>query len=166
MSEPGSLPVRLAAVLGVLVAVAVFVLVAFIAPDEGPTPASLRQGLAMLAVFAAPPVAALVAPEHAAAMGGAMFVVGGVTMMGGNVAMALMTGAGLLLLLAATTRSEHVTADVWIRFALVTIALVTGVYLAHDTAIVTGLGAMAIAVLVVISGNWRSISRASRQELV
>jgi hypothetical protein len=37
---------------------------------------------------------------------------------------------------------------------LLTIALVTGVYLALDTAIITGLGALVIAALVVISGLW------------
>ena len=87
-------------------------------------------------------------------------------MMGGNSAMALMTGAGSLLLLAATSRSEHITTEVWVRLGLVTPALVAGVYLAHGTSIITCLGALAIAALIVISGKWRSIKKTSRQELV
>ncbi len=152
MSEPGSLPVRLAAVLGVLAAIAMFVLVTFIAPDDGPTSISLRQGLALMLVLGAPAVGALVAPEHAAALGGGMFVAGAVTMMGGNTPMLMMTAAGFLLLFAATTRSKQVTTGALIRFALVTLALVPGVYLAHGTAIITGIGAVAIATLIVLTG--------------
>jgi hypothetical protein len=74
-------------------------------------------------------------------------------MLGGNVPLLLMTASGFLLLLAASTQAARVTTDLLVRFVLLTIALVTGVYLALDTAIITGLGALVIA-LVVISGLW------------
>lgn len=140
--------------LGVFVAIGVFLLVTFIALDDGPTSIAWRQGLALMVVFAASAVAALVTPVHAPALGGAMFVAGAITMLGGNVPLLLMTASGFLLLLAASTQRARVATDVLIRFVLLTIALVTGVYLALDTAMITGLGALVIAALVVISGHW------------
>jgi hypothetical protein len=154
LTQHGSLWIRLAAASGVFVAIGVFLLVTFIAPDHGPTSIAWRQGLALMVVFAAPAVAALVTPVHAPALGGAMFVAGAITMLGGNVPLLLMTASGFLLLLAASTQAARVTTDLLVRFALLTIALVTGVYLALDTAIITGLGALSIAALVVISGLW------------
>lgn len=167
MSEPGWLPVRLAAVLGIFAAIVMFVLVTFIAPDDGPTLTSWRQGLALMLVLGAPAVGALMAPEHAAALGGGMVVAGAVTMMGGNTPLLLMAACGFLLLLAASVQDAPVTAAMIIRFVLLAVALTAGVYLAHDTELITGLGALAIASLIVISGNFRaSNTRTSRHELV
>jgi hypothetical protein len=161
------LPVRVVALLGILCAVAVFVLVTFIAPDEGPTLISWRQGLALMLVFGAPAVGVLVTPVHAAAVGGAMFVAGAVTMMGGNTTMLLMAACGFLLLLAASVQDAPVTPAVLIRFVVLAIALAAGVYLAHDTGLITGLIAAIIAMLIVISGKFRlSNKRSSRSQLV
>ena len=71
-------------------------LVTFIAPDDGPTLISWRQGLALMVVFAAPAITAFLTPQHAAALGGAMFVAGAVTMWGGNTAMLMMAATGFL----------------------------------------------------------------------
>jgi hypothetical protein len=141
------------AVLGILGAVAVFVLVTFIAPDEGPTLISWRQGLALMLVFGAPAVGVLVTPVHAAAVGGAMFVAGAVTMMGGNTTMLLMAACGFLLLLAASVQDAPVTPAVIIRFILLAVALVTGIYFAHDTGLITGLAVLLISAFVVVSGR-------------
>lgn len=151
MREHGSLSVRLAATLGVLVAIAMFVLVTFIAPDDGPTFLSWRQGLALMLVFGAPAVGALVAPGHGAALGGAMVVAGAVMMMGGNTPMLFMAACGFLLLLAASVQDTPVTPAVIIRFVLLAVALITGVYLAHDTELITGLAAATIAALIVLT---------------
>ena len=167
MRERGSLPVRLAAGLGVLAAIAMFVLVTFLASDGGSTIISWRQGLALMLVFGAPAVGALAAPAHAVALGGGMVVAGAGTMIGGNTPMLLIAASGFLLLLAASAQRAQVTLAVIMRFVLSAVALITGVYLALDTALITGLGAAAIAVLIVISGDfYRSDSRTSRRELV
>jgi hypothetical protein len=155
------------AVLGILGAVAVFVLVTFIAPDERPTLTSWRQGMALMLVFGAPAVGVLVTPVHAAAVGGAMFLAGAVTMMGGNTTMLIMAACGFLLLLAASVQDAPVTPAVLIRFVVLAVALVAGVYLAHDTGLITGLAAVAIASFILISGKFRrSNTRPSRRELV
>ena len=73
------------------------------APDGGPTTTSVFQGLVLLAVFAAPPVATLLAPEYVLALGGAMFVTGAALMSGGNLLGPLMLMPGVLLVLAGVT---------------------------------------------------------------
>lgn len=155
MTESRSLPVRLVAVLGILVAVAMFLLVTFIAPDEGPTLISWRQGLALMSVFGAPVVGVLLAPEHAAAIGGAMFVAGAVTMMGGNTPLLFMAACGLVLLLAASVQDAPVTRAAIVRFFLLAVALIAGVYLAHGTGLITGLAALLTSAFVVVSGRFQ-----------
>jgi hypothetical protein len=72
-------------------------------------------------------------------------------MMGGNTPMLFMAACGFLLLLAASVQDTPVTPAVIIRFVLLAVALITGVYLAHDTELITGLAAATIAALIVLT---------------
>ena len=83
-----------------------------------------------MAVFAAPAVATLLAPEHVLALGGAMFVAGAALMSGGNLLGLLMLMPGVLLVLAGVTFRPAREAPVWMRLIGNTAALVLAMYLA------------------------------------
>ncbi|GBD84256.1 hypothetical protein BMS3Abin02_00646 [bacterium BMS3Abin02] len=153
------LPTRIAAAVALAVSVGVFVLVGLIAPDHGPTRISMRQGIALAAVFAAPPIGVLISPVNAASMvalGGAMFVAGAATTPGGNLLGPIMMAPGLLLLLVGASHRPPLTAALIGRFLLYAIALVVGVVLALGTGVLTGLGALLVAAVVASSTRWRT----------
>jgi hypothetical protein len=100
------------AALGLLIAVGIFVLVAFVAPDDGVDASSLQQGTAIAAVLAAVPVAILIRPVDASrvvSLGGAMTVGGVATMIGGNLAGLLMAISGLAILLVGASREPPIS---------------------------------------------------------
>lgn len=161
---PGSsdpIGVQLAATFGLLLAIGLFILVAVVAPDRGPTLASLRQGLGLMVVLASPAVGALLAPERAVEFGGGLFVAAAATMLGGNVPLAAFTVPGLVLLMAGTSTNPSVTVARLGRLVLVAAALMIGVFLAGGTEFLAGLGVCSVAILVGLLG---STSRAPGQE--
>jgi hypothetical protein len=123
------------------------------APDGGPTPASVFQGLVLLAVFAGPAVASLLAPEYVLALGGAMFVTGAALMSGGNLLGPLMLMPGVLLLLAGLTVRPAREAPVWMRLIGNTAALVLAMYLAISPGVMTWLIALVIAAVVAVANS-------------
>jgi hypothetical protein len=80
-----------------------------------------------------------------------MFVASAVMMMGGNTPLLFMAACGFLLLLAASVQDAPVTPGVIFRFVLLAVALIAGLYLAHDSGLITGLGAVATATLIVLT---------------
>lgn len=138
------------------VSIGVFVLVAFVYPDDGLTSSSVRHGLVLMVVLAAPAIGALLAPEHATAFGGGMFVAGAATLPGGNQIGLIMLVPGLLLMLAGAAHRPPLTPALLIRMVLSALALALGVYMALDTGLVAGLVALLLAALVTTSGRWKA----------
>lgn len=104
--------IRATTFLGIVTGIAVFVVIAAIAPDEGPDPTALAQGLGMGAIVAAAPTGALMSggtPRMVVSLGGAMTVAGMATTPGGNLAGLVMAVAGLPLLLAGASRGPFLT---------------------------------------------------------
>lgn len=164
----GPIGVQLAATFGLLVAVGLFVLVALIAPDRGPTLASIRQGLGLALVFASPSIGALLAPERAVDFGGGLFVAATATMLGGNVPLATFTIPGLVLMMAGASTNPPVTVARLGRLILVAAALIIGVFLAGGTQFLAGLGVGSVALLVGLLGwtsrapGWESATASKR----
>jgi hypothetical protein len=99
--------VRRAAAAGVLIALVVLVLVAVVFPDEGASPASAREAVAISAVFAAAPIAALAPASNArlaVALGGGTALAGAAVTQGGNLLGPMLALTGLLILLAGASR--------------------------------------------------------------
>lgn len=151
----GPIGVQLAATFSLLVAGGLFVLVALIAPDHGPTLASLRHGLGLTLVFASPSVGALLAPERAVEFGGGLFVTAVATMLGGNVHLAAFIVPGLVLMMAGASTNPPVTVARLGRLILVAAALTIGVFLAGGTEFLAGLVVGSVAFLVGLLG-WTS----------
>ncbi len=157
-----SLSFRLAAAVGLFVAFGVFVLVALVAPDAGLSVTSLGQGVALAAVFAAAPIAALAPRADAAslvALGGGMTVAGAAVTSGGNLLGVVMVASGVLLLLVGGSHRPLLTAALVGRLLVYAIVLAAGVFLAIDTAMWTGLAAIVVAVTVSLSTRWRRLGR-------
>ena len=144
---------RLASIFALTIAVIVFVLFGLNAPDGGPTPASVFQGLVLLAVFAAPAVATLLAPEYVLGLGGAMFVTGAALMSGGNLLGPLMLMPGVLLVLAGVAYRPAREAPVWLRLVGNTAALVLATYLATGPGVFSWLIAMGLAVVISVANS-------------
>ena len=106
-----------------------------------------------MAVFAAPAVATLLAPEHVIALGGAMFVTGAALISGGNLLGPLMLMPGVLLLLAGVTHRPAREAPVWIRLIGNTAALVLAMYLATSPGVITWLIAMGLAFVISVANS-------------
>ncbi|MGH9895119.1 MAG: hypothetical protein ACREA0_24675 [bacterium] len=146
--------IRLAAAACLLVAFGVFVLMALIAPDAGPTPTSFRQGVALAVVSAAAPIAAFVSPVDGAslvALGGGMTMAGAATTPGGNLLGPIMMAFGVLLLLVGRSHQPSLTPGLIGRLLLFAVALAAGVWLAIDTGMLTGLAALVLAGGIAIS---------------
>ena len=115
-----------------------------------------------MAVFAAPAVATLLAPEHVLALGGAMFVAGAALMSGGNLLGPLMLMPGVLLVLAGVTFRPAREAPVWMRLIGNTAALVLAMYLAISPGMISWLIAMAVAFGVTLANSIGSPHRRQR----
>jgi hypothetical protein len=156
-SPPWLVPV---VVIDVLIAAGVFVVVAIVAPDGGPTGISLRQGLVLALVFAAAPIAALARGTSSAsllALGGGMMVAGVATAPGGNILGPVMAVSGLLLLLVGGSGQPKLTARLIGSLLLYGIMLYAGSLLAVDTMILSGLLALILAVVIALSTHWRRL---------
>lgn len=150
--------IRVTALFGAAISFGVFVLVAY-APDQGPTSVSIRQGLALAVVFATAH-GTLLAPANSslvASLGGGMVVAGVSTIPGGNPAGLIMIVPGVLLILGAALHHPELNRRVIGQFLLVAPMLALGVYLALDTSVFTGLGALVTAIVVASSGRWSHV---------
>lgn len=153
---------RMAAAVGLLVALGVFVLVALVAPDAGLSATSLGQGVALAAVFAAAPIAAL-APQADAtslvALGGGMTVAGAATTPDGNFLGVVMVASGVLRLLVGGFHRPSLTAGLMGRLLGYAIVLAAGILLAIDAAMWTGVAGIVVAVMVSSSTRWRRLGQ-------
>lgn len=80
--------------------------VAFVAPDDGPDPTSLATGFALAGIVAAAPIAVLLSDSTSSritALGGGMTIAGAATTPGGNLIGLVMAVAGFGLLLAGAS---------------------------------------------------------------
>lgn len=144
-------------VAGVLVAIAVFVLVGLVAPDDGATVTSLRQGFALAAVFAAVPIATLAHDVDATSLvslGGGMVVAGVATTPGGNLLGLVMAACGLSFFLVGGSRQPSLTIGVVGRLLVYAVLLASGVWLASGVTMVTGLAALLLALIVSTGPRW------------
>lgn len=155
----GPLPARLTAGAGLLVAVGVSILVGWVAPDDGATSISVRQGLAYGLVFAASPLGVLVArvpARAAAALGGGMTVAGAATMPGGNLVGGVMLATGFVILLTGTAAgTDGITRALLVRFVSTALLLFAGVVLALGVSPIGGAAAAVTAGVVVSIGRLR-----------
>jgi len=149
--------VRRAAVAGLLIALVVLVLVGVILPDEGASPASLREAVAISAVFSAAPIATLTSAINArlaVALGGGTALAGAAVTQGGNFLGPMLALSGLLILLAGASRRPA------LDWPLITFVLGYGIvlglamWLTIGTEIAAGFAGFAIAILVALSPRW------------
>lgn len=146
---------RATALIGLLAGVALFVFVAGQAPDDGPNSRSIAQGLALGALVAAGPVAALTAGRRSSnvvALAGGMTIAGAVTTPGGNWAGLVMALVGLVLLAGVPARPDltwGLTATT-LGYAL---TFVIGMYAALSVGVGTAI-ALAIALAVATTTKW------------
>jgi hypothetical protein len=148
----------LVSAIGLLVACGVFILVALVAPDTGITATSLRQGVALAAVFAAAPIAALARGADAAllvSLGGGMTMAGAAMTPGGNLLGPVIAFSGLLLLLVGGSGRPRLTAGLIGWLLVYGVMLSAGAWLALDTMAVTRLAALVLAAVVATSTHWR-----------
>jgi hypothetical protein len=139
--------------LGLVMAGGVLFLVAVAAPDGGPDPISVRQGVAYGAVFASVAVAMRVGRDeagHLVSLGGAAIVAGMVTMPGGNPLGAAMAGLGLLVFGTGALRRPPLNTRVIGRLVGVGILLILGLLFAAGHGFGSWLVALAATSAVVV----------------
>jgi hypothetical protein len=147
----------LVAAIDLLIAGGVFLVVAVVAPDEGITANSLRQGVVLASVFAAAPIAALARGADSAslvALGGGMMVAGAATMPGGNLLGPVMVFAGVILLLVGSSTRPKLTAGIMGRLLAYAISLGLAVWLALGTMALSGIVSLVLALAVATSTRW------------
>ena len=125
----------------------------FIFPDGGATPSSLFQAFVVMLVFAAPAISTLRAPKQALTMGGAMIVAGAALLPGGSPLGLLMLMPGVVLAWTGIRSRPVVEAPGWTWQIGTAIALVAAVYFALDEAVVTGLIALGLAVVISVANS-------------
>jgi hypothetical protein len=144
-----------APILGLVIAVVLFFLIAFVLPDSVDL-VDLQQGVAVAAVVAAAPVAALASRSDRSiwrALGAGMVIAGVVTTPGGNFVGPLMAIIGVLLLYTARTdaRLSLRVEGLALGYA---IALTIGMYAALATEMVWTVTAVLLSALVASSPWW------------
>jgi len=132
--------------------------VGFYAPAGGPTPASVFQGLVLMAVLAAPGIATLMAPERVLALGGAMLVAAATLLPGGNLLGLFMLMPGVMLVIAGATFGPARETPVWMRLIGNAAALVLAVYLAISPGMISWLIALGLAVGITLANSRNRIS--------
>jgi hypothetical protein len=157
-SRSSSAPLRVWAVLGLMTALGVLVLVAFIAPDDGFDASSLQQGIGLAATVAAVPGALLlqpVEPWRGVALGGAMALAGFSMTFGGNLIGMLMAIAGVAILLAAGSQQPSLTLGLVVRLVGYAILLGAAMWLAlGESTLPQILASVVLAVIVSTSPRW------------
>lgn len=149
---------RGAAAFGLFVAIGMFILGAFVAPDGGMDAASLQQGAAIAVVIAAVPVAAIVGPVDASrvvSLGGAMTAAGAGMMFGGNLAGLVMTTSGVAILLSGVYLEPPISLGVVVRLLGYAVLLIMAMWLSvGDATLLMKLVAMLFAGIVATSSLW------------
>ena len=153
-----SAPLRLWAIVGLLLALYLLVWVAFLAPDSGVDASSLQQGIGLAATIAAVPAALLLRPAEpwrGVSLGGAMALAGFATTFGGNLVGLLMAATGVAILLASALRQPAPTSDLVMRVVGYAILLGAAMWLSLGASTLPGTaGAVVLAVIVSTSPLW------------
>lgn len=123
---------RLAAsLLGLGVALVLFLMSTFVWPDHGATVSSVLEGITITLVFAAVPIAIL-APTVTAtplvALGGGMTIAGFATTPGGNLLGPIMAAIGLLVLLTGASKKSTMTPGIIATMLACALALSVAMY--------------------------------------
>lgn len=146
---------RVASTIGVLASLTLFVVIAFIAPDDGPDIDGALLGLGLGAIVAAPPMAVIVSRGEdpiIVALSGGMLIAGVATTGGGNWTGLVVALVGLLLLAGAIPAPlpSWGIIGLMLGYALV---LVIGQIAAFSAGVWTLL-AVTIGVIVAMSPRW------------
>lgn len=156
-SRLSSAPLRLWAIVGLLLALSVLVWVA-LAPDNGADASSLQQGIGLAATIAAVPAALLLRPAEpwrGVSLGGAMALAGLATMFGGNLIGLLMAAAGIAILLAGASRQPALTSGLVVRLVGYAILLGGAMWLSlGESTLPQTMGSVVLAVIVSTSPLW------------
>jgi hypothetical protein len=165
-SRSSSPPLRVWAVLGLLLAVVVLVWVAFIAPDDGIDAFSLQQGIGLASTVAAVPLALLlrpVGPWRGVALGGAMALAGFSMTFGGNLIGLLMAIAGVAILLASASQQPSLTSALVVRLVGYAVLLGAAMWLSlGESTLPQTLASVGLAVIVSTSPMWDRPSKSAR----
>jgi hypothetical protein len=157
-SRSSPAPLRLWAIVGLLLALSVLVWVAFLAPDNGVDSFSLQQGIGLAATVAAVPAALLLRPAEpwmGVSLGGAMALVGFATTFGGNLIGLLMAAAGIAILLAGAARQPAFTSGLVVRLVGFAILLGAAMWLTlGESTLPQTMGTVVLAVIVSTSPLW------------
>lgn len=122
---------RAVSLLGLAVALVLFLMSTFVWPDEGVTVSSVREGIAVALVFAAVPIATLAPTATAASLvvlGGGMTVTGLATTPGGNLLGPIMAVVGLLILFTGAAERPAMTTGLIATMLACALALSIGMY--------------------------------------
>jgi hypothetical protein len=157
-SRSGSAPLRLWAIVGLLLALSVVVWVTFLAPDNGVDASSLQQGMGLAATIAAVPAALLLRPAEpwrGASLGGAMALAGFATTFGGNLIGLLMAATGIAILLAGASRQRAVKLGLVVRVVGFGILLGAAMWLSlGESTFPRTASTVGLAVIVATSPIW------------
>jgi len=153
-----SAPLRLWAIVGLLLALSVVLWVAFLAPDDGVDASSLQQGIGLAATLAAVPAALLLRPAEpwrGVSLGGAMALAGFATTFGGNLIGLLMTATGVAILLAGASRQPAVTSGLVVRLVGFAILLGAAMWLSlGESTLPRTVSTVVLTVIVSTSPLW------------
>lgn len=122
---------RAVSLLGLAVALVLFLMSTFVWPDEGATVSSVREGIAVALIFAAVPIAASAPTATAGSLvvlGGGMTVAGLATTPGGNLLGPIMAVVGLLILFTGAAERPAMTAGLIATMLACALALSIGMY--------------------------------------
>lgn len=157
-SRSGLAQLRLWAIVGLLLALSVWLWVVFLAPDNGADASSLRQGIGLAATVAAVPAALLhrpAEPWRGIALGGAMALAGLATMFGGNLIGLLMAAAGIPILLAGASKQPALTSGLVVRLVGYAILLGAAMWLSlGESTFLQTMGTVVLALIVSTSPLW------------
>ena len=149
---------RVVGILGLLLAVGVFVLVGLVFPDDGVDSSSLQQAVALAGATAAVPLAILFGrpdPERVISLGGAMTIAGGATMVGVNLVGLLMAMLGFVLLLVGASKAPALGWGIAMRLIAYTALLTVAATLPlGETTTFLVLVSLGLSAIVATSSLW------------
>lgn len=149
--------------LGLAVALVLFLMSTFVWPDDGATASSFREGITIALVFAAVPIALLAPTVSAAwlvALGGGMTVAGVATTPGGNLLGPIMAAIGLLILFTGASKKPAMTPGIIATMLACALALSVAMYaVLGTTALWQTLVAVVLAGAIAVSTRFVAYRR-------
>lgn len=150
---------RAVSLLGLAIALVLFLISTFIWSDEGATVSSVQEGFMIALVFAAVPIAALattVTAPSLVVLGGGMTIAGLATTPGGNLLGPVMAVMGLLILLPGASKKPAITPGIIAMMLACALALSVAMYAVLGTAALwQTLVAVVLAGAIAVSTRYR-----------